>query len=104
MRRPVPPSRLIQFSAAALALSAALMVRPENIDMRLAGGDPVALAGTVIDVQFLGGASTVAVEVPGHESPLVVSVAGTAGVSPGEQVQLRWAAADGVLLPQEQPS
>lgn len=83
--------------------SAHLMVRPENVRLAVADGSGAGgLSGTVTDVQFLGGASTIAVDVAGHEAPVLVTVAGTAGVAPGDRVALGWEASDGVLLAHEE--
>jgi ABC-type Fe3+/spermidine/putrescine transport system ATPase subunit len=84
--------------------AAHLMVRPENVRLSRTDGTHGArgLSGTVIDVQFMGGASTIAVDVTGHAPPVLVTVAGTAGVAPGDQVGLDWEASDGVLLAHEE--
>ena len=72
-----------------------LMVRPENV--RIVDG-PGLIAGDVSDVQFFGGASTVAVDVDGHDSPILVSLSGISGVGRGDRVSLTWDAQDGVVL------
>lgn len=67
-----------------------LVVRPEEV--RLATGDdaPGALRGRVADVQFKGGSSHVAVDVPGLDRPFLVSVAGVSTVGRGDAVSLDW--------------
>ncbi len=60
--------------------AAVLVVRPEDISLVAAGEGR--LAGTVLDTQFYGGRSTIAVEVAGHASPVTVTCQGTAHVAP----------------------
>lgn len=68
-----------------------LVVRPEHVSMT-PGTDAAAglLTGKVADVQFKGGSSQVAVDVPGLSSPFLVTVGGTAAVTRGDQVSLDW--------------
>ena len=80
------------------------MVRPEEVRLSLvehaadAGGSAV-VRGVVADVQFKGGSSHVAVDVPGRERPFLVSVPGTTSAERGAQVALTWSAA--VVVPDE---
>ncbi|HEX5018152.1 MAG TPA: ABC transporter ATP-binding protein [Actinomycetes bacterium] len=73
---------------------ATLMIRPEDVKLSDAGS----LRGTVTDVQFYGGTSTLAIDV-GHGLPPVLSaVSGTSPAAPGAQVTLTWAPDDAVIL------
>ena len=56
------------------------------------------MAGTVLDTQFYGGRSTIAVEVAGHASPVTVTCQGTAQVRRGTEVDLAWAPDRAVVL------
>jgi spermidine/putrescine ABC transporter ATP-binding subunit len=76
--------------------AAVLVVRPEDISLVTAGEGR--LAGTVLDTQFYGGRSTIAVEVAGHASPVTVTCQGTAHVRRGTEVDLAWAAERAVVL------
>ena len=82
--------------ARAMAHPSWLSLRPE----RLVLGPPGAgvLDGDVLEVQYVGGASTVAVAVADRERPLLVRVTGPPGVRRGETVSLAWRASDAVLL------
>jgi spermidine/putrescine transport system ATP-binding protein/putrescine transport system ATP-binding protein len=79
--------------------SAVLVVRPE--DVHLVPDTEALLSGVVIDTQFYGGRSTVAVDVPGHESPVTMTCSGTASVARGDHVHLGWSAGKGVVLAAE---
>lgn len=73
-----------------------LVVRPEEV--RLSPGEgPV--AGVVADVQFKGGSSHVAVDVPGRSRPFLASVPGATDVDRGDRVTLSWTSA--VVVPDE---
>jgi ABC-type Fe3+/spermidine/putrescine transport system ATPase subunit len=76
--------------------TAVLVVRPEDISL-VAPGEGL-LAGTVLDTQFYGGRSTIAVEVPGHALPVTVTCQGTASVRRGADVHLTWAPDKGIIL------
>jgi spermidine/putrescine transport system ATP-binding protein/putrescine transport system ATP-binding protein len=76
--------------------AAVLIVRPE--DVRLVSESESRLTGLVLDTQFYGGRSTVAVEVAGHLSPVIFTCQGTASVVRGAHVHLAWAPEKGVLL------
>lgn len=67
---------------------ATLIIRPE--DMRLVDQDQAVLAGTVVDTQFTGGSSTIALSIAGHSSPVLVSCQGSASVTRGDTVHLAW--------------
>jgi spermidine/putrescine transport system ATP-binding protein/putrescine transport system ATP-binding protein len=76
--------------------AAVLVIRPEDIS--LVGAGEGRLTGTVIDTQFYGGRSTIAVEVAGHGSPVTVTCQGTALVRRGTDVELAWAPDRAVVL------
>jgi ABC-type Fe3+/spermidine/putrescine transport system ATPase subunit len=76
--------------------SATLIVRPE--DMRLTDAATGLLAGTVLDIQFYGGSSTLAVGVPAHPAPVLVTCQGTTTATRGENVHLTWAPDRAVVL------
>lgn len=65
-----------------------VVVRPE--DVRLAPGAGGTLDGVVADVQFKGGTSHVAVDVPGLDKPFLVAVPGVTDVQRGSDVALSW--------------
>ena len=77
--------------------AAVLIVRPEDVSLVATG--QARLTGTVLDSQFFGGRSTLAVEVAGHPSPVTVTCQGTPEVGRGAQVGLTWAADRAVVLP-----
>lgn len=72
-----------------------LMVRPENVRIVEHSG---LVVGRVVDVQFYGGVSTLAVEVEGRTTPVLVTLSGTARSGLGDRVTLAWDPEDGVLL------
>jgi spermidine/putrescine transport system ATP-binding protein/putrescine transport system ATP-binding protein len=76
--------------------SAVLVVRPE--DATLTSPADGRIAGTVIDIQFFGGTSTIAIEVPGHDRPVLVTTQGASRVSHGEQVGVTWDGQRAVVL------
>jgi ABC-type Fe3+/spermidine/putrescine transport system ATPase subunit len=79
--------------------AATLMVRPEAI--RLAGGEDT-LAGRVVQTSFLGSYVRVAIETAAAEAPVIVALHEAGAVpSPGDDVALSWAAADGIVLEPE---
>jgi len=73
-----------------------LIVRPE--DMSLVQPSEALLSGTVLDIQFYGGRSTIAVDVRGHVDPVTVTCPGTAPVGRGAEVHLAWPPDKGVVL------
>lgn len=75
---------------------AVLVVRPE--DVRLVDATAGLVSGLVIDTQFYGGRSTIAVEIAGHEVPITLSCQGTADVTRGTAVHLAWPPDKGVVL------
>ncbi len=75
---------------------ATLIIRPE--DMRLVDQDQAVLAGTVVDTQFTGGSSTIALSIAGHSSPVLVSCQGSASVTRGDNVHLAWDASRAIKL------
>jgi len=79
-----------------VAQDAVLIVRPE--DVQLVAPDQGLLAGEVIDVQYFGGASTVAVRVAGVVRPVLVGCQGATTVARGQSIGLRWSADAGILL------
>lgn len=79
----------------AVAGAAYLMVRPEDVRIVDDGG---LLTGTVLETQFFGGASTIAVQVAGHGAPVVLTCQGAANVERGASVRLSWPADKAVVL------
>ena len=75
---------------------AVLVVRPE--DIHLIDDGPALLSGTVIETQFFGGRSTVAIEVPGHDAPVRATAPGASALQRGSEVRLAWAPDKGVVL------
>ncbi|MEQ6901368.1 ABC transporter ATP-binding protein [Nocardioides sp. YIM 152588] len=65
-----------------------LVVRPE--DLRIVPHGAGVLDGKVSEVQFQGGASTVAIAVPGQERPFLATVPGVAAQTRGSHVGLTW--------------
>ena len=65
-----------------------VVVRPE--DVRLTPGTGGTLDGVVVDVQFKGGTSHVAVDVAGLDKPFLVAVPGVTDVERGSAVALSW--------------
>jgi spermidine/putrescine ABC transporter ATP-binding subunit len=75
---------------------AVLVVRPE--DTLLVDEASASVSGTVVDTQFYGGVSTVAVTVPGHDEPVLHTRPGAPEVERGAVVHLAWDAAKAVVL------
>ena len=75
---------------------ARLAIRPEHI--RVAEGDAV-LAGTVIDTQFYGGVSTLAIRIEGYEAPVLVTEPGATRVVRDTVIRLWWDPGRAILLP-----
>ncbi len=65
-----------------------LAVRPEHV--RVVADEQAVLRGQVIDTQFYGGVSTLAVGVPGYEHPVVVTQQGATRIERGTAVGLTW--------------
>lgn len=76
---------------------AVLVVRPE--DMRLVGVADATLSGRVLETQFFGGVSTVAVAVPGHDQPVLHTRPGAPEAVRDAEVHLAWDAHKAVVLP-----
>lgn len=76
--------------------AAVLVVRPE--DVRLVESHHALISGSVLDTQFYGGASTITIAVPGHQSPVVATRPGTSGVARGAPVHLTWDPDKAVVL------
>lgn len=70
-----------------------LVVRPE--DVRIVQGADAAgpVFGEVVDVQFKGGSSAVAVTVAGLPRPFLASVPGATSLDRGQRVALNWTTA-----------
>ncbi|WP_082461818.1 ABC transporter ATP-binding protein [Agromyces sp. Leaf222] len=64
------------------------VVRPE--DLELTDAATAGMRGTVIDTYFLGGASTISVEVPGLAAPLLATVHGASRLARGDSVGVRF--------------
>jgi spermidine/putrescine transport system ATP-binding protein/putrescine transport system ATP-binding protein len=75
---------------------ATLIVRPE--DAELVGPDQAILSGTVMDIQFYGGSSTIAVGIDGHDVPVIVTRPGATDVHRGTAVHLAWSSQKAVVL------
>ena len=68
-----------------------LVVRPEDVRLAPASAStPGAVAGTVADVQFKGGSTQVAVDVPGLPRPFLASVGGATPLRRGDAVSATW--------------
>ena len=76
---------------------ATAVVRPEDVDLT-ADAATSALRGTVVDTYFLGGASTISVEVPGLAAPIRATVHGTSRLARGADVGVRFGRASAVAL------
>ncbi|NQW71881.1 MAG: ABC transporter ATP-binding protein [Actinobacteria bacterium] len=73
-----------------------VIVRPEDVHIVESAG--WSLSGTVLDTQFFGGSSTVAVEVIGHNVPVVLTCHGLPTATRGSQVRLTWDPAAAIVL------
>ena len=70
-----------------------LVVRPEDVRLTPVerGGSSVwPLTGTVADLQFKGGSTQVAVDVPGLSKPFLASVGGATPLRRGDAVAVSW--------------
>jgi spermidine/putrescine ABC transporter ATP-binding subunit len=94
----VPGLGLLPAAAHGLPAGSAahLAIRPEHVRLT---EDGAAVHGTVIDTQFYGGVSTLAVGVAGHGSPVLVTQPGATRVARETEVGLGWDADRAVLLP-----
>ncbi len=68
---------------------ATAVVRPEDVELS-PDAATASLRGTVVDTYFLGGASTISVEVPGVASPILASVHGASRLARGDAVGVRF--------------
>ena len=68
---------------------ATAVVRPEDVEL-VPDAATAALVGTVVDTYFMGGASTISVEVPGVASPILASVHGASRLARGDAVGVRF--------------
>lgn len=73
------------------------VVRPEDVELvgfgaadASGGGSFDGLRGTVVDTYFLGGASTISVEVPGIAAPVLATVHGATRLDRGAEVGVRF--------------
>ncbi|CAN5824474.1 ABC transporter ATP-binding protein [soil metagenome] len=85
--------------AAASGTPVHLAVRPEHIEVRaddLASGG--LLRGRVLDTQFYGGMSTLAVRVPGYGHPVLVTQPGASRIERDTEVGLTWEPSRAVVL------
>ncbi|KAA1420735.1 ABC transporter ATP-binding protein [Mumia zhuanghuii] len=73
-----------------------LVVRPE--ETRLGAPGAGLMEGQVVETQFFGGVSTVAVDVPGHADPVLCAVSGVSTVERGATVSLHWTADAAVVV------
>ncbi len=71
--------------ALAPGLPATAVVRPEDVQLSTDAAT-AGLRGTVVDTYFLGGASTISVEVPGILAPILASVHGASRIARGDEV------------------
>lgn len=75
---------------------ATLVMRPEDAWLTETGAGY--LDGRVLDIQFFGGSSTVAVEVANHSRPVLVTCQGTTSATRGSTVGVAWDPAKAVIL------
>lgn len=75
---------------------ATIIIRPEDINF--VSESEGLLHGHVLDTQFTGGASMIAVRVPGHDATVLVSCQGTSPVVRDASVSLAWDPARAVVL------
>jgi len=68
---------------------ATAVVRPEDVEL-VPDAATAALVGTVVDTYFMGGASTISVEVGGVATPILASVHGASRLSRGDAVGVRF--------------
>ncbi|TNC35678.1 ABC transporter ATP-binding protein [Mumia zhuanghuii] len=73
-----------------------LVVRPE--ETRLGAPGAGLLDGRVVETQFYGGVSTVAVEVPDHADPVLCTITGVSTVERGAEVSLTWTSDTAVVV------
>jgi spermidine/putrescine transport system ATP-binding protein/putrescine transport system ATP-binding protein len=73
---------------------ATAVVRPEDVE--LTTDSAAARSGTVVDTYFLGGATTISIDMPGHADPLLATVHGATRLERGAQVGVRFGRATAV--------
>jgi spermidine/putrescine ABC transporter ATP-binding subunit len=73
-----------------------LVIRPEEI--RLTAPGQGLLSGRVVETQFVGGVSTIAVAVAGTDKPVLVTLPGLSDAARDDDVGLDWLAPQAVLL------
>jgi spermidine/putrescine ABC transporter ATP-binding subunit len=80
-----------------------LVVRPEQVKVTSSGDAAGVISGTVLETQFTGGLSTIAVSPRGIATttgrPLLITQPGFAALKRGTEVSLTWDAADAALVP-----
>lgn len=93
----VPGVGAVEVAAHALpdGTPATAVVRPEDVDLT-ADAATAALSGVVVDTYFLGGASTLSIEVAGLAAPIIASVHGTSALTRGDAVGVRFGRAAAV--------
>ena len=69
--------------------AATVVVRPEDVEL-VTDAATATLRGTVVDTYFLGGASTISVQVPALPAPLLASVHGATRLERGVAVGVRF--------------
>lgn len=79
--------------------AAVACIRPEKLELGEAPDGVDHLEGTVLDVQFYGGLSHVAVEVPDREGPVLVALQGSTRMARGERTIMWWRRDDVVVVP-----
>lgn len=72
------------------------VVRPEDVDLS-EDAATATLRGTVVDTYFLGGASTISVEVPALAAPILATVHGASRLERGDEVGVRFGRASVVV-------
>ena len=80
--------------------AATAVVRPEDVE--LADAATSSLRGTVVDTYFLGGASTISIEVPGLAAPVLATVHGATRIARGDAVGVRFGRA--AVVAQDAPA
>ncbi|WP_353808540.1 ABC transporter ATP-binding protein [Agromyces sp. SYSU T00194] len=75
--------------------AATAVVRPEDVELTTDAATAT-LRGTIVDTYFLGGASTISVEVAGLDAPILASVHGASRLARGDEVGIRFARATAV--------
>lgn len=89
----------VGFVAASHALSAgaaaSAVVRPEDVELTTDAATAT-IRGTIIDTYFLGGASTISIEVRGLDAPVLAAVHGASRLARGESVGVRFGRSWGV--------